>query len=157
MSVSRILASSAAICASTMLLGGSPVAQADPLPPCGPDQATAVDVVLAHEPHEILTGRVFSPRPVASNYDPCANLSAILMTVDPPLSIPPPVQAMLFHRGTYMGKATMRSHAGTMLNPASTKDTVVLDFHFDDGRSNTARFHWDGARIMQLDPLPRTS
>ena len=61
---------------------------------------------------------------------------------------------MLFHRGTYMGKATMRSHAGTMLNPASTKDTVVLDFHFDDGRSNTARFHWDGARIMQLDPLP---
>ena len=99
-------------------------------------------------------GRVFSPRPVGGNYDPCANLSAILMTVDPPLSIPPPVQAMLFHRGTYMGKATMKSHPGTTLNPASTKDTVVLDFNFDDGRSNTARFHWDGARIMQLDPLP---
>ncbi|MET0703017.1 MAG: LppP/LprE family lipoprotein [Mycobacterium sp.] len=55
---------------------------------------------------------MFSPRPVGGNYDPCANLSAILMTVDPPLSIPPPVQAMLFHRGTYMGKATMKSHPG---------------------------------------------
>ena len=58
--VSRILVSSVAICASAMLFGASPVTHADPVAACGPDQPTAVNVVLAHEPHEVLTGRAFS-------------------------------------------------------------------------------------------------
>ena len=40
-----------------------------------------------------------------------------------------------------------------MLNPASTKDTVVLDFHFENGRSATIRYHWDGVRIVMIDGL----
>ncbi len=106
--MTNLLAGSAAICASAMLLGGSPVAQSVPPAVCGPDQATAVDVVRAHEPHEVLTGRPFSPIPVGGNFDPCADLSAILLTVDPPFP-GAPVQAMLFQ--PWELHRTSKSHA----------------------------------------------
>ena len=153
--VSRLLVmTSAAICVAAIWVAGGPVAHAQPVGACGPDQAAAIDSVLRHEFREPTTGRPFSPRPIGGNYDPCANMSAILMTVDGPLPVPQPVQAMFFHRGTYMGKATMYSYPGTTLNAeASTKDTVVLDFQFGENR-RSARYHWDGFRVATPDPMP---
>jgi hypothetical protein len=153
--VSRVLVTtSAAICVAAMWLAGGPVAQAQPVGACGPDIAGAIDSVLRHENREQTTGRPYSPRPIGGNYDPCANMSAILMTVDGPLPVPQPVQAMLFHRGTYMGKATLYSYPGTMLNvEKTTKDTVVLDFQFGEER-RSARYYWDGVRVATPDLMP---
>jgi LppP/LprE lipoprotein len=160
--VSRLLVSSAAICSlAVIMVGINPVARAQPTTACGPDQATAVDVALAHVPHDSTTRSPWSHQPVASNYDPCADLSAVLVTID--LATPSsPIQALLFHRGSFLGTATSESHPYTTLDSAaSTKDTVVLEFisgrscsACNDGTRNDVRYHWDGARAVMVNPLP---
>ena len=48
---------------------------------CGPDQASAVWTALAVLPNERVTGRRFASAPLESNYDPCADLSTLLVTI----------------------------------------------------------------------------
>ena len=101
----RTLMISAAVGVLATMIGGTPVADADPLSDCGPDQATALDVAIAHEQHDPLTQAPWSPIPVASNFDSCANLSAVLVTIDNPKPNSPR-QGFLFHHGTYIGTST---------------------------------------------------
>lgn len=50
--------------------------------------------------------------PEDSNYDPCADLSAVLVTVQDATNSSPD-QALMFHRGTFVGTATPRAYPFT--------------------------------------------
>ena len=76
MAATMFLAASA-VCISMI---ATPVAGAQPS--CGPDQDGAVRLAFAQLPFEPLTGARWDGTPVDSNYDPCAELSTILVTTE---------------------------------------------------------------------------
>lgn len=142
----------------------SPTAQAaPPAAPaaCGPDQAAALSAALSHYPADPETGWLWDHTPLYSNYDPCADLSAIVVTVEGATGSSPE-QALMFHRGTFLGTGTSKSYAFTTLDSsASTKDTVVLTYRSGqsctacgDGIVTSVRYHWDGNKVQMLDPPP---
>ncbi len=128
---------------------------------CGPDQASAVWAALAQMPTERVTGRRFASAPLESNYDPCADLSAVLVTIEGATGSSP-IQALMFHRGQFLGTGTWKAYGFTSLDQtASTPDTVVLRYRWgqsctacDDGSATAVRYHWDGTRVVMLDPPP---
>lgn len=58
------------------------------------------------------TGRPWNSTPEDSNYDPCADLAAVLVTVQDATNSSPD-QALMFHRGTFVGTATPRAYPFT--------------------------------------------
>jgi hypothetical protein len=144
-----------------MMFGGAPVAGADPVPSCGPDQATALDSAIAHEQHDPVSQAPWSPIPVESTFDACADLSAILVTIDNPRPNSPR-QGFLFHRGTYIGTTLTKSRPFTTLDTAaSTKDTVLFVFTSGrtcatcgDGNTFPVHYHWNGVTAVMVEPIP---
>src|SRR6202047_3403868 len=129
----RLLASSAAVCALAMPTGGAGAPGADPIPDCGPDQATALAIAVARERHDPLTQAPWSLIPVQSNFASGADLSAMLVTIDNPKPNSPR-QGFLFHRGTYIGTPLSLSRPFTTLDTAaSPNDTAV--FVYTSGRT----------------------
>src|SRR6185369_2311566 len=128
---------------------------------CGPDQQAALEAAFVRLPPEPVTGHDWSGIPKASNYRPCADLSAILVTVLGATGSSP-TKALLFHHGTYVGPATAKAYGFTDLDAAaSTDDTVVLTYRSGqsctacgDGVVTTVRYRWDGTGVQILDPLP---
>jgi hypothetical protein len=130
-------------------------------PTCGPDQATALQSALAKLPPEPATGRGWQRTPIDSDYNPCADLSAILVMIDGGTASSP-VQALMFHRGTYLGTGTSKAYGFTSLNTArSTDGMVVLDYK-TPGECNacapaavtSVRYQWQGDHVEMLDPPP---
>jgi hypothetical protein len=128
---------------------------------CGPDEASALASALAQAPPGLVADQVWDPIPLESNYDPCADLSTILVTIDGATGSSP-IQALMFHRGAYLGTGTWKAYGFTSLDEqASTRDTVVLRYRWGqsctacaDGFVTTVRYHWDGTRVDMLDPPP---
>ncbi len=97
----------------------------------------------------------------SSNYNPCATLSAVIITVEGATGSSPE-QALLFHNGDYVGTGTSKAYSFTSLNAARTSDdTVALDYK--DGRNvctacpgpiTTVRYQWQGDHVVMLDPAP---
>lgn len=143
------------------LLTSTRAGAAPPASGCGPDQATALQSALSQLPPEPLTGRSWESTPVHSNYDPCADLSAIVVMIQGGTGSSPE-QALMFHRGRYLGTGTSKAYAFTTLDSAaSTNDTVVL--RYKDGRYvctacpgpvRTVRYQWRGDHVEMLDPPP---
>ena len=112
-------------------------------------------------PPEPMTGLDWSSTPVESNYNPCADLSTILVAVDGGTGSSP-MQALMFHRGTYLGTGTAKSFAFTSIDlAASSNDTVVLAYRTGqtctackDGTVTAVRYRWDGKAVQMLDPPP---
>lgn len=146
-------------------LGATPVAQAQPDPPpapgCGPDQPTAMHAALDANWIDSASDKYWDSTPIASNFNPCADLSAVLVTTEKatPNS---PVLAFLFHRGEFVGTATQKAYKWTTLNvERSTPDTVVLDYRRSGDEAlgivagiTSVRFQWQGDHLTVLDPLP---
>lgn len=128
---------------------------------CGPDQATVLRTALTQLAPEPVTGRDWGSAPVEGNYDPCADLSTILVVIRGGTGSSP-VQALMFHRGSYLGTATAKAYGFTSLDTAaSSNDTVVLAYRSgqsctacDDGTVTTVRYRWDGTHVQMLDPPP---
>lgn len=147
-------------CALTFALCGAPTAGADPVDTCGPDQASAIDLAVAHMPHDLLTQAPWIRQPVASNFDSCANLSAVLLTADTKPNSPR--QGLLFHRGALVGTTTELSRPYTTLDSAaSTKDMVVIVFIAgrtcavcNDGKTYPVHYQWNGGTAVMGDPAP---
>jgi hypothetical protein len=99
--------------------------------------------------------------PYDGNYDPCATLSAALVTIEDATGSSPQ-HALLFHYGEYLGTATWQPYPFTSLDTTlTTDDTVVLDYK--DGRyvctacpgpASVARYQWHGDHVEMLDPPP---
>ncbi|ULL12994.1 hypothetical protein CKW46_27540 [Mycobacterium liflandii] len=124
---------------------------------CGPDEAAA----LATLPPDKKTGRPWNPTPEFSDYDLCAELSAVVVTVvDATRSSPD--EALMFHRGQFVGTATPEAYPFTQLEaPASTDDLVVLTYRSrqscdacEDGVLTVVGFQWQGDHVQMLDPPP---
>ena len=156
----RLSLSASALCAVAML--GTPPASADPGDPCGPDQATAVDSAIAHTPHDTRSQSPWGPAPVGgSNFDSCANLSAVVVSIEDPRPTSPR-NAFLFHRGVFVGTALWQSRPYLTLDAkASTPETAVLVAPSgqscptcNDGTVSILHYRWDGARPVMMDPMP---
>jgi hypothetical protein len=134
-------------------LAVTPIAAAQPpAPECGPDQATALQMVLDTKPLDPMTDEPWDGAPVASNYNPCADLSTILVSIRGGTGSSP-VHALMFHRGQYQGTATYKAYGFTTLDAArSTGDTVVLDYK-TPGDVSSVRYQWQG-HVATLDPMP---
>ncbi|OBJ56284.1 LppP/LprE family lipoprotein [Mycobacterium sp. 1423905.2] len=131
--------------------------------PCGPDEATAVAAALAKIPPDAKTGKPWNPAPESSAYNACADLSAVVLTVQDATRSSPD-QVLFFHRGTFVQTATPRPFAFTQIEkPASTESIVVLTYRSrqscdacEDGTLTTVGFQWQGDRVTTLDPLPES-
>lgn len=134
---------------------------APPSPTCGPDQATALQAALAKLPPEPKTGRGWSSNPIGGNYNPCVDLSTILVMIQGGTASSP-VQALMFHRGQYVGTGTSKAYGFTSLNAARTTDeTVVLDYAMPGqcdacapASVTSVRYQWQGDHVQMLDPPP---
>ncbi|CAM3106327.1 hypothetical protein BST27_17435 [Mycobacterium intermedium] len=128
---------------------------------CGPDEAAALAATLPKLQPDKRTGKPWDSKPQSSNYNPCADLSAVVLTVQGATASSPDL-ALLFHRGTYVGTATPSAYPFTELEaPASTNDTVVLTYRTRqscstclDGTLTVVGFKWDGDRVQVLDRPP---
>ncbi|WP_341329491.1 LppP/LprE family lipoprotein [Mycobacterium shinjukuense] len=73
-----------------------------------------------------------------------------------------PDQALMFHRGTFVGTATPKAYPFTHVEgPASTNNIVVLTYRTrqscdacEDGILTTVGFRWEGDRVQMLDRPP---
>lgn len=151
------------VLAAAMGVLATPSVPAAPPPGCGIDLGaervrTAVDSVPT-----VPEGWQWSrePRTFAGNYDPCATLSTVIISIEGATGSSPE-QAMLFHKGEYVGTGTAKAYAFTSLNREQTADdTVALDYK--DGRNTctacagpvtTVRYQWQRDHVEMLDPPP---
>lgn len=139
----------------------TPLASSGESAGCGPDEATAVRSALVQLPPDPGSRVGWSSTPVDSNYDPCADLSTVLVIPDGGAG-GSPMQALMFHRGRYLGTATSTAHPFTGLLPGASNDTVVLTYGSTQscttcpggGIVTTVRYWWDGTQVDMLDLPP---
>ena len=157
--------SAAAAAALFALCVMSPVAAAEPpQTTCEPDQASALRAGLSQLPPEPVTGQGWSNMPIDSNFNGCADLSTILVMIEGGTASSP-VQALMFHRGEYLGTGTSKAYGFTSLDAdRSTDDMVVLDYKIP-GECNacppasvsSVRYQWQVDHVAMLDPAPPSS
>lgn len=94
--------------------------------------------------------------------DICAPLSAALVTIQG-ATASSPMQALLFHNGTYVGPATPKWNAFISVDKSrTTPDTVGLRYKIPgkcDACSEGAtyycvQFHWDGQQVITIGKPP---
>jgi hypothetical protein len=110
---------------------------------------------------EPVTGRAWRKTPIGGDYNPCGDLSTILVMIDGGTASSP-VQALMFHRGEYLGTGTSKAYGFTSLNAGrSTGDTVVLDYAMPGecdacapASVTSVRYQWRGDHVQMLDPPP---
>jgi hypothetical protein len=153
--------------AAVLVVGAcaTPLASPAPAAQCGVD-LTAPQIISAIRTLAPYQGVAWStaPQTFEGNYDPCATLSTVLVTVDGATGSSPET-ALMFHDGTYLGTATAKPYGFTTLNRTrSSDDTVVLDYATPGACTACApaavtsvRYQWDGGRVVMLDPPPARS
>lgn len=140
----------------------SPAGQS-PSTPCGPDEASALSAALGQVAPDRKTGKQWDRTVQSGNYDPCANLSAMVLTVQDGTDSSPDL-ALMFHRGVYVGTATPTAYPFTELEgPASTGDIVVLTYRTrqscstcTDGTLTVVGFQWKDGKVHMLDAPPES-
>lgn len=130
-------------------------------PGCGLGPGQALNSALAQLPPDSTFGLPWSNVPVDSNYDSCSALSAMVVTIEGATGSSPE-QALMFHKGRFLGTGTLKAYAFTAIDhAASTNDTVVLSYK--DGRNvctacagpvARVRYQWQGDHVEMLDPAP---
>ena len=98
---------------------------------------------------------------LSSNYNQCATLSAVIITVTGATGGSPDL-ALLFHNGSPAGVATLKAYPFTTVSATqTTDDTVALSYK--DGRNvctacpgptTTVRYQWQNDHVAMLDPAP---
>lgn len=134
-----------------------------PSGPCGPSAEAALAAALSRVPPDRKTGKPWARSAESTNYDPCAELSAMVVTVEGATTSSPDL-ALMFHRGAFVGTATSNAYPYTELEvPASTHDTVVLTYRAGqtcstctDGTLTTVGFQWKDGKVETPDPLPES-
>ncbi|WP_227998639.1 LppP/LprE family lipoprotein [Nocardia australiensis] len=102
-----------------------------------------------------------NPATYEGNFDPCATLSAAIVTIEG-ATASSPQQILLFNKGTYLGPATPDAGAFISLDPThTTDDTVGLTYKTPgscnacpDGTYTPVSFHWDGSTVQMIGQPP---
>ncbi len=110
---------------------------------------------------EPITGRSWSDVPLASNFDPCAELSAVVVSIEGGTGSSPS-HALMFNRGVFQGTATYEALPFTDLAVRTGEsDTVTLTYRTgqscnacSDGETTPVRYQWNGSAVEMLDLLP---
>ncbi|WP_235933428.1 LppP/LprE family lipoprotein [Corynebacterium qintianiae] len=128
---------------------------------CGSDDAeTAIRSNIGKLPQE---QHPWDPDTAFAGYDPCANLSWAVVTIEGGTASSP-YQIMLFHKGDYLGTATLDSFGfapGVTQVDDSTIDVVFRhpepgDTNADPKGRNYATFTWSDAehRVIMTGDAP---
>ncbi|WP_157195466.1 LppP/LprE family lipoprotein [Nocardia tenerifensis] len=132
---------------------------------CGVDlTAPVIQSAVAALPAEPVTHAAWStdPRGFEGNFDPCATLSTVIITVQGATGSSPN-QALLFHKGSYIGTATPEAHGFTSLDvDRTTDDTVGLTYKTPgscnactDGTVTQVQFRWEGQKVRTIGTPPK--
>ncbi|MFI6172798.1 LppP/LprE family lipoprotein [Nocardia sp. NPDC051052] len=132
---------------------------------CGVDlTAQVIQSAIAALPAEPVTQAPWSvdARGFEGNFDPCATLSTVIVTVEGATGSSPN-QALLFHKGVYLGTATPEAHGFTSLDvDRTTDDTVGLAYKTPgscnacpDGTVTRVQFHWEGQQVRMIGTPPK--
>jgi hypothetical protein len=143
----------------------APAPSSAPSAPCRVDLAAPViRAAVATLPVEPITKAPWSTDPAgfAGNFDPCGTLSTVIITVEGATGSSPN-QALLFHKGSYVGTATADSHGFTSLDSGrTTDDTIGLTYKTPgscnacpDGTFTHVQFHWDGEQVQMIGTPPK--
>lgn len=158
------LAGIVSVCAAFPLVGMPSMAAAQSASGCAVDAASPVVArAVAQLPPDPTYGRswMLLPDGFGGNFSPCATLSAAIVMITGGTASSPE-QALLFHKGRYIGTATARPRSFTTLDVVhSTDDTVVLRYMTPgscdacgDGTFTSVRFHWNGTRVDMIGTPP---
>jgi serine/threonine-protein kinase len=143
-----------------------PAARSTTLVACGvnndADQVyAAMDTFVRANPTFAFSGAV-DKLPGNGNFDPCATLSTVVI-VPRVGTIESYRQALMFHRGQYIGPATVVPYGFISFNATATTDNqVVLNFRATEGSCGACndavevpvRFRWMDGRMAMLDTPP---
>lgn len=143
----------------------NPAAPAHAAPACGVNlNAPEIEAAINSAP-TVPLGWPWNHNPQSihpgSNYNPCATLSAVIITVEGATGSSPD-QALLFYKGDYVGTGTSKAYGFTSLNAAQTTDDTVA-LNYKDGRNvctacpgpvTTVRYQWQGDHVAMRDPAP---
>ncbi|WP_433204456.1 LppP/LprE family lipoprotein [Nocardia sp. CA-107356] len=141
------------------------VSSAAPTAKCGVDLAAPViGSAIATLPAEPITKAPWATDPASfrGTFDPCATLSAVIITVQGATGSSPE-QVLLFHQGDFVGAATRDSHGFTAMDPGrTTHDTVGVTYKTPgscnacpDGTITPVQFHWDGKQVQMIGTPPK--
>jgi hypothetical protein len=160
----RGLSAGVALSISALALGSAPpAAAAPPGSQCGVNlSAPQIDqAVRSLSPAFSGMDAAWEPNPYGGNFDPCAALSAALVTVQGATGSSPE-QALFFHFGEYVGTATAQAYPFTSIDSGHTTDSMVV-LTYKDGRNvcsacpgpvHTVRYQWQDDHVQMLDPAP---
>lgn len=144
-------------------------APAPAAPDCGVNLAAprVIDAVKALPPYHTDFGVDWAwntdPAYFQGNYNPCATLSAVVLTIEGPTGSSPDT-GLMFHNGVFVGRSTPETDAFMSFNSdRTTGDTVVLDYRTPGACGNgcppaaitSVRYRWQGDHVAMLDQPPR--
>ncbi|TFV57548.1 LppP/LprE family lipoprotein [Mycobacterium sp. PS03-16] len=125
---------------------GPPPPAAPPSDPCAvnlaaPEIAKAVSTL----PRDPRSNQAWSPEPIAGNYNPCAQLSAVIVRANTNAENPN-TRAVMFHLGRFIPDGVPDTYGFNGLDAANTTgDTVALRYAGEvDGLASVVRFRWNG-------------
>lgn len=125
---------------------GPPPPAAAPTDPCAvnlaaPEIAKAVSTL----PRDPRSNQAWSPEPVAGNYNPCAQLSAVIVRANTNADNPN-TRAVMFHLGKFIPTGVPDTYGFNGLDTAATTgDTVALRYAGNvDGLASVVKFRWNG-------------
>lgn len=95
------------------------------------------------------------------NYDPCAELSWIMLSIKTP-SLSSPYQVMFFNKGEYVGTATSKSFGFQPEVKRKAANAVEVTFHFIRGSESNAEhsgearstYTWEAGKLTRKGALP---
>ena len=135
---------------------GPPPGPAAPGDPCATDLAAPEIVKAVSElPRDPRSNQGWNPEPVAGNYNPCAQLSAVIIKANTN-SENPNTRAVLFHQGKFIPTGVPDTYGFNGLETTQTTgDTVALKYSNGmPGLDSIVKFRWNGSGVELIGNTP---
>ena len=124
--------------------------------PCATDLAAPEIVKAVSElPRDPRSNQGWNPEPVAGNYNPCAQLSAVIIKANTNAENPN-TRALLFHQGKFIPTGVPDTYGFNGIDSAvTTGDTVALRYSSGaPGLDSVVRFRWNGNGVELIGNTP---
>ncbi len=124
----------------------APPSSAPPADPCAVNLASpTIAKVVSELPRDPRSQQPWNPEPLAGNYNPCAQLSAVIIKANTNAHNPA-TRAVLFHLGQFIPQGVPDTYGFNGIDAAQTTgDTVALTYPSGiNALSTSVKFHWNG-------------